>query len=140
MDRRKKGLRTPDALELQAGWYPNIPGHSSPACSSGASKQMGLLASPTSLSTGSEHLVVGTSATGMGHGPAYHRHEAGSMKQVGRPLHWLSSELPACFTTPSAWACLSWCHEQDAGVLALGDGQLAWKQSQQLPGSSQLAC
>lgn len=128
MDSRKRRLRISDALELQAGWHPRVPGHSSPTCSSGASKQMGLLASLASLPAGPEHLVVGTLATGMGHRPIYYRREAGSVEQMGWSLHWLSTKLPAGFTTPDAWAPLDRFHEQTVGVLAFGDGQLAQKQ------------
>lgn len=140
MDSRKRGLRTSDAWELQADWHPRVPGHSSPACSYGASKQMGLLASLASLPAGPEHLVVGTSVTVMGHRPAYHRREAGSVEQMGRSLHWLSTKLPAGFTMPGAWAPLDWFREQDVGVLAWGDGQLAWKQGTQLLVPSQMVC
>lgn len=41
MDSRKRGLRTPDVMELQAGWHPKDPGHRSPASSPGARRQMG---------------------------------------------------------------------------------------------------
>lgn len=69
-------------MEHQAGWHPKDPGHGSPACLPGASRQMGLLASLASLPAGPEYLVVGTSATGMDHGPAYDRREAGSVEQI----------------------------------------------------------
>ena len=118
-DNRKRGLRTPDALEHQAGWHPKDPGHSSLcACLVPAGRWVCWPVLPTSqlaLST----LWLAPQPLGWAMGlPAIGMGLAVWSRWAGRSIG-----CPQSCQLADAWAPLGWHHHQDVR-----------EQSQVLPG------